>query len=181
MTIPEQELGWRIRHAIRDRIRRLDSLFDWTFIQLLVRDPLIERSALGLLALITALLLFKSRFVSSDGGWLEALDGRLLASSAGDYGVFFGIWFTALLTNAAFCPRVVREAGNRDRALESYRKATDHATTDPGFIAFERIFDTDNQGRPLVRTFIVLLLVAAFAEFFASLRLLILATSSLLG
>lgn len=178
-----QELEWwhRFRHALRRMTRFLDGRFDWILIHLLVRDPLIERSALGLLALITALLLFKARVVADDPQWLRAIDGPGLARAAGAYGIFFAIWFVALLSHAGICPRTIREHGSRDRALESYRKATGHVPDHPEFVAFAEFFDNDNNGRPVFRALIMALLVSSFLAFLASLWLLIRATSPLLG
>lgn len=181
MTIPEQQFWSKIVHSFREFSRKAGNHFDWTFVQLMVRDPLVERSALGLLALITALLLFKARVVATDPDLVQFVDGRYLAHSAGTYGIFFGMWFTALLSNSIFCPRMIRESGGRYRALESYNKATGEKPSDPGFKLYEGFFDRDNRKMPTIRAIIVIFASISFLFFFASLYWLTRAVAPFLG
>lgn len=181
MTNPEQQLWSKVVHGVREFSRKVGNHFDWTFVQIMVRDPLVERSALGLLALITALLIFKARVVDTDPELVKFVDGRYLAHSAGTYGIFFGMWFTALLSNSIFCPRMIRESGGRYRALESYNKATGEKPSDLGFRTYENIFDRDNRKMPAIRGFIVFFASISFLFFFASLYLLIRAVAPFLG
>lgn len=175
MVVQEQEWFYRIRHYFRQRGRDLNDRLDWVSVQLLVRDPLVERCALGLLALITALLLFRARFPVEQIPWIGAIDAHQLARSAGAYGVFFVIWFSSLLTHTMFCPTPIREHGSLYRAMESFRKATDLDGEAREALLYGELLDIENGGRPLARFFITGLLLSSLACFVASLVFLTLA------
>lgn len=143
---------------------------------LLVRDPLAERCALGLLALITALILFKTRVAETDPSWMQSVDGHALMRSAGFYGLFFGAWFCALLLHTLRCPRLVREHGSKDRAMESFVKSQPSTMDQCEYDVQSAYFDQDNASRRIARFAISALMIVAVGNYLASLLFLTEAT-----
>ncbi|MBT9290796.1 hypothetical protein [Prosthecodimorpha staleyi] len=95
---------------------------NWIRLRRFCRDPFIERTALGLLALLSALMALKSKLEVDAAPEIDRIDPSLLLWAARFYGVFFLFWFLSHMVFLLAAPRLVFDYNNKEQYLDASLK-----------------------------------------------------------